>query len=145
MAFAALVASLATFAPCASATVTRVPSTGSTHHVFSVAAGDVGSRQYKPVLTFLTGDGTVEMHKSHWAKWTGSEAVGTGVAYVKNCRPDCGQSTKIAHVKMHLREYDVKRRCGFLVFTHYAERLARKPFPGLPRTYTVVINHPACN
>jgi hypothetical protein len=142
---ALLVASWATVAPSASAGSHPIRAAASLHRVYSVAAGDIDARQYKPRLTYLTGDGTLDMHNSHWAKWTATTAVGTGIAYVKNCKPDCGQSSKIAHVKMHLREYDVKKRCGFLVFTRYAERLARKPFPWVPQTYTAKINHPACN
>jgi hypothetical protein len=138
-------ASWASVAPRALAASHLIEAATPAHRVYSVAAGDIGSRQYRPRRTYLTGDGTLEMHKSHWAKWNAHQAVGTGIAYVENCKPDCGQSSKIAHVKMRIREYDVKKRCGFYVFARYAERLARKPFPWVARTYTAKINHPACS
>jgi hypothetical protein len=145
VALSVLAASWAAVAPSAAVALHPIPAAAAANRVYSVAAGDIDSRQYKPRLTFLTGDDTLSMHKSHWAKWTADQAIGTGIAYIRNCQPNCAQSSKVAHVKMHLREYDVKKRCGVLVFTRYAERLARKPFPWVPRVYIAKMNHPACN
>jgi len=117
----------------------------SAHHVYSVAAGDMADRQYRPRLTQLAGDGTLTMHKSHWQVWNRHKARGRGVGYLKNCNPDCGHSTDVRHVRMHLKAYRARARCGVEVFTRYREAFVRKPRRDVPRVHIAHIDHPACN
>lgn len=115
------------------------------HRVYSVAAGDMADRQYRPRLMLLTGDGTLTMHRSYWREWNRREARGRGVGYLENCIPDCGHSTRVRHVPMHLKAYRVRVRCGVRVFTRYRETFVRKPRSDMPRIYVLHIGHPACN
>jgi hypothetical protein len=113
--------------------------------VYSVAGGDVASKQYQPRRTYLTGDGTLEMRRSHWRIWNSHQAVGRGIGYVKNCEPDCGDSTKIWHRRLSIHAYRVRTKCGVRVFTRYREVFERKPPKGIPRRYTDHRDDVACD
>jgi hypothetical protein len=132
-------------AVCLAGSVVPLASASSSERVYSVAAGDSASRQYKPRLMYLTGDSTLTMHRSHWSTWNSSEAFGRGVGYIKNCVPDCGHSSKIWHVPMTVHAYRVRTRCHLLVFTRYREVYTRKPPHGIPRRWTLKMDRPDCD
>jgi hypothetical protein len=138
---ARLLAGGAVVATCA---LSPIPAQAASAHVWSAGSGDSADRQYKPRVTLLSGDGTLEMRRSQWTTWTSTEAVGHGVGVVDSCNRGCANGP-FRHVPMRLRESNPKRECGRMFFTTYHVTFARRPFPNERRRLTLTRDPIACN
>jgi hypothetical protein len=104
-------------------------------------AGDVGSAQYKPLNTLLSGDGSFDMTHTTWSTWRRHQARGQGIGRSRTYR----QSPPYFHrVPAEIRAYRPRTKCGVRIFTRYGIRLAHKPRHGR-RHFVIKRNWVACN
>jgi hypothetical protein len=111
-------------------------------HTLAVGAGDIGSAQYKPVYTALTGDGGFQITHTKWSSWTRRHARGQGIGKFRTYR----RSPPYFHrVPAKLRAYRPRTKCGTRVFTRYEVRVAHRVRHFGQRHFVVNRDDVACN
>ena len=76
---------------------------------------------YKPRRLNPSVDGSLYVARMRWTTWNDRRAVGTGVAHVNDCNPDCADGHYTTHrVTVHLAR--PRERCGSRFFTTISVR-----------------------
>ena len=90
---------------------------------------------YKPRRLNPSVDGSLFITQMHWRTWDARRAVGTGVAHVNDCDPDCADGHYSTH-RVTVRLAHPRKRCGSRFFTTISVRgsgyhtYARRPGVG---------------
>lgn len=80
--------------------------------------GFASTHSYKPHRLLLSGDGTLFVRHAHWRVWNHRRAVGTGVAFVDDCVPNCAAGTLHRH-HVTIRLTRPRHLCGARFFTRF--------------------------
>jgi hypothetical protein len=56
-----------------------------------------GEVAYEPSVMVPDEDGSGVFRDLHWTSWTSSSAAATGTGWISNCKPACGDGTKIPY------------------------------------------------
>jgi hypothetical protein len=112
----------------AGATVACQDSSRTHAHVASPTAGaatgqrtyfpqyGVDTRAYRPRRVNASVDGSLYVTGMRWAAWDARTAVGTGVAHVNDCKPNCAAGHYTTY-RVTVRLSQPRELCGSLFFT----------------------------
>jgi len=91
---------------------------GSARTATYFAQGGLSDRAYKPRRLNPSADGSLYVTHVHWTQWNNRAAVGTGIAHVNDCTPDCADGHFATH-PVAVRLTQPHKYCGSRYFTTF--------------------------
>jgi hypothetical protein len=96
-------------------------------------ADSTNSLVVRPQTLRYTGDGSAEIRRIHWRRWSTAGGYGLGVNYINDCVPFCARG----HFHPHATSITVSRlRAG-----HFTRMTLRFKFNGSPVTDARFLSH----
>ena len=81
----------------------------------------VSTHAYKPHRLNPSVDGSLFIVGMQWTAWNAREAVGSGVAHVNDCKPNCADGSYTTH-QVSVRLARPRELCGSRFFTAFRVR-----------------------